>query len=62
MNKNKSLTQLYLKHLDSERVAEKILRKPYLLGRALVTANCRRRVERRRVVAEMFRAAKTRAY
>lgn len=57
MSKNKTLSELYLRHLDSERVAEKMLRKPHLLGRALVTANCRRRVERRRVIAEMFRAS-----
>ena len=56
--KNKTLTELYLRHLDNERVAESLVKKPHLLGVALVQANCRRRVERRRVVAEMFRAAK----
>lgn len=56
--KNKSLTEIYLRGLDNQRVAESLLKKPHLLGVALVQANCKRRVERRRVVAEMFRASK----
>lgn len=54
--KTKSLTELYLKFLDSERVAEKLIAKPHLLGRAMVQANCKRRVERLRVISEMRKA------
>lgn len=47
---------------QSKNIALAILHKPHLLGLAVVQANCKRRVIRRRVIAEMFEAAKIKHY
>jgi hypothetical protein len=66
--KTKSITEIYLENLDSDKVARKLVylvneasrqEKPEVeIGRALVSSNIRRRLDRARVEAQMMKAVK----